>query len=82
MVLSKEALFLVKKGLDSAIKEAEVSLKQASGLVKDNPAKLNEPALEYFKEEEKRYIDVIKELRRSSLIAVIKELRTFRDNLK
>ena len=63
MKLSSDALILVKLALNDAISSAESHIKSASDLVKDNPAKLNDPAIEYFKSQEKKYIDIAKEIR-------------------
>lgn len=64
MALSTEALILVKNGLNSAINRAEQIAQGASGMVKDNPSKLNEPAIEYFGEQEKQYFEIAKEIRK------------------
>lgn len=69
MELSKEALILVKNGLNSAVSKAEDMVERASRLINLENAKLNEPAIEYFKTQEKKYI------------GIANEIRTFRDKV-
>ena len=62
MKLSTEALILVKNGLTCAAKKAENVAQGASEMVKDNPSKLNDPALEYFGRQEKQYFKIAEEI--------------------